>query len=153
MTTPIGVVSLRGIVHDDFQYTFLVSSATGEAAAADAGVKAMQLDTAAANQVKLTTDGALILGRLEIFEDRTVEGIVTGTVALKGGVKFLVNPDATDSPDEKPAIGEYIVGAATDAGAGGYVRKATTAEVEAGLRNWLVVEVASDDSWVVAINV
>lgn len=152
----IGKVSLRGIVHDEFQYTFLVSSATGEATEDDAGIKAVSLDTSAANTVKLATDGEKLLGRLEIYEDRVVEGIVTGMVALKGGIKFYVNPNATASPDETPEVGDNLVGAVDDAGAAGYVRKATTAELQAGKDNWLVVEVGTDldgNDFAIAINV
>ena len=153
----IGKVSLRGITHDDFQYTFLVKTGAGtDAVIADAGVKAVSLDTSAANTVKLAVDGDKILGRLEVYEDRTVEGIVTGTVALKGGVKFIVNPDATDSPDETPAVGDYLVGAADDDSVAGYVRKATSGEYQAGKDNWLVVEVGTDtagNDYAIAINV
>lgn len=151
----IGKVSLRGIVHDDFHYTFLVKTGGGnDAVAADAGVKAVSLDTAAANQVKLAVDGDKILGRLEIFEDREVEGIVVGTVALKGGMKFMINPNVSvSSPDERPAVGDNIVGDVSGGSVAGYVRKATTAEKEAGKDNWLVVEADDAHTYVIAINV
>lgn len=148
----IGVVSLRGLLAEDFQYTFLLKAS--DSAIADAGIKAVSLDTTAANTVKLAAEGELILGRLEVFEDRVVEGVKTGMVALKGGIEFLVDPEATDSPtDETPAVGDHLVGAQTAAGLKGHVRKATTAEIEKGMRNWLVVEVRNSGATVVAINV
>lgn len=148
-------VSLRGIVHDDFHYTFNLSQASAnEAVAADAGRLAVMVDPAAANQVKLVGDGDQILGRLEIFEDRTkTENKVVGTVALKGGMRFLVNPDAATSPDERPAVGDFLVGDARTAGKRGYVRKATTAELAEGKRQWQVVEAAADHLSVIAIRV
>lgn len=152
----IGKVSLSGIVHDDFWYTFLLSSVSGEATDADAGVKAVEVDTTGQNRVKLATEGAKILGRLEVYENRTVEGIVVGTVSLKGGVRFYVNPNATASPDETPAAGDYLVGSVDDTGKRGYVRKASTVEAQAGKDNWLVVEVGTDKdgrAFAVAINV
>lgn len=158
----IGKVSLRGIVHDEFQYTFSVKAGSHEAdATADntargglAGVAAVTLDTAAASTVKLAGDGDRILGRLEVYEDREVEGITVGTVALHGGIKYLVNPDAGTSPDERPAVGDFIVGDADDDGVKGYVRKATTAELQAGTKaNWLVVEADTDHTYVIAIRV
>lgn len=149
-------VSLRGLFIEDFQFPFLVS---GGAAVDvnDAGEKAVMLDTAAANTCKLATDGATILGRLEVYEDREIEGIVLGTVSLFGGTKFIVNPDATDSPDETPAVGDYLVGAVSDASKGGYVRKATTVELALGTKaKWQVVEVGTDgagNDYAVAISV
>ena len=150
-------VSLRGIFIEDFQFTFLVSGGV-DVTIADAGVGAVMLDTAAANTVKLATDGATILGRLEVYENRTIEGIVVGTVSLAGGMKFLVNPDATaSSPDETPAVGDYIVGAVSDAGKKGYVRKATTVELALGTKaKWQVVEIGVDadsNNYVIAISV
>lgn len=140
----IGTLSLRGLYHEDFQYPFYLASGITEA---DEG-KAVALDTTAANTVKLAGTSDVILGQLKKVENREVEGIDVGTVALFGGVKFLVNPDATaSSPDEIPAVGDYLVGAADDSSPAvkGYVQKASSAT------KWLVVEVADDDSYVIAI--
>lgn len=143
--TAIGKVTLRGIVHDDFQYTFSLKSS--DAVAADAGVKAVTIDTSAPNQLMLATDASQILGRLEVFEDRTVEGIKVGTVALCGGVKFLVKIGA--SGPETPAVGDFLVGAGS-----GYVRKATTVELALGVHaKWKVVETFMDNLSVIAIRV
>ena len=132
----IGTISLSGIFHEDAQYTFLLASGITEA---DVG-KAVALDTSAANTVKLAGDGDAVLGRLEIVEDRVNEGILVGTVATQGGYRFPVTDglDAADVPD----VGEYAHG-----GGDGGVKGSATAS------NWLVVEVASDDSYVVAIKV
>lgn len=141
----IGKVSLRGIVHDDFQYTFNVKAST--VVAADAGVKAVSVDTAAANQVKLAADANRILGLLGVYENRVAEGIEVGTVLLQGGYTFTMK--ASPSGPEMPAVGDFIVGAGA-----GLVRKATTAELALGDKsNWQVVEIAADNLTVVAIKV
>lgn len=67
------------------------------------GLAVMQ-DTTAANTVKLAEDGAVILGRLENVEDRTVEGIKVGAVKLIGGMAFKKS-----SADV--AVGDKLVGA------------------------------------------
>lgn len=140
----IGVVSLRGIVHDDFQYPFSVNSAVVDA---DAGVKAVSVDTAAANQVKLAADGERILGLLGVFENRVAEGAKVGTVYLHGGYEFTMK--ASPSGPEMPAVGDFIVGAGS-----GTVRKATTAELALGNRaNWQVVEIGAGNLTVVAVRV
>lgn len=141
----IGVVSLKGLVHDDFQYTFNVKAST--VVAADAGVKAVSVDTAAANQVKLAADGDRILGMLSVYENRVAEGIEVGTVSLHGGYLFTMK--ATPSGPEMPAVGDFIVGAGA-----GTVRKATTVELALGTKaNWQVVEITAGNLTVVAIKV
>jgi len=143
-------VTLRGLNHEDFHYTFNIS---GTVSREDEGM-AVCIDTALANTAKAATDGALILGPMVIYENRVNEGIKVGTVALKGGFVFTVDPNATaSSPDETPAVGDYLVGAVNTAGKAGYVRKATTAEIAEGKRNWLVVEVLGTGATVVAIGV
>lgn len=139
----LGLVSLRGLYVEAFQWTFLGAAGL---TAADVG-KAVTLDTTAANTVKLAGNGDKILGILEVVEVRTQDAVITCTVALYGGYKFLVNPDATaSSPDETPAIGDYLEGGTTNASAKGYVQK-----LQSGSSRWLVVEVLSGA--VVAISV
>lgn len=137
----IGKVSLRGLNVEEFAWVFLMASGI---VAADAGVKAVTLN-GTANTVALAGDGERIMGLLASFEDRSdVEGIKVGTVYTKGGHKFLLNPDATaSSPDELPAVGEFIVGGTATNGDKGYVQRAQTADLAAGKTNWLVVEVIS----------
>lgn len=147
----IGSVSLRGLQHEDFNYTFLAGT-TVTAATYAAGRNAVTMG-ATANTVELAGDGERIIGKLEVFEDRTVEGIKVGTVSLMGGKQFTINPDATASPDEIPAPGDFLIGAQDDSNNKGYVQKASAANVAAALTNWLVVEVASDNSTCVAIKV
>jgi hypothetical protein len=77
-------VSLQGIEHDEFHYPFRLASGI---TSADVG-KAVALDTAAANTVKLAGDGNSIVGKLVSVENRVSEGILVGTVALKGGFRF-----------------------------------------------------------------
>lgn len=138
----LGIVSLRGLYVEAFQWTFLGTALT----AADVG-KAVTLDTSAANTVKLAGDGDKILGILEVVEVRTQDSVITCTVALYGGYKFLVNPNATaSSPDETPAVGDFLEGGTATGPLKGYVQK-----LQSGTSRWQVVEVLSGA--VVAISV
>lgn len=136
MTGQIGVVSLRGLVDETRQITFLLAAGI----TTDQVGQAVTLDTSGTNQVKLAGDNDIILGRLETVEVRTAEGIIVGTVSLGVAMDFNVNPDATASPDETPnAVGDYIVGATTNASVKGYVQKSASNAVTP----WRVVEVIS----------
>lgn len=154
--TAIGKVSLKGLPVEDFINTFFVKTGATEAAQSDAGNAAMAIDTSTANQVKLAGDGDRIYGRLEVREDRVQEGIVVGSIARKGGVTFNVGPNVSlTSPITNPAIGDFLVGA-TNGTKGGFVRKASAAEIQAGKSNWQVVELitnADNTKSVVAIDV
>lgn len=66
------------------------------------GLAVMQ-DSSAANTVKLATDGAKILGRLENVEDRKVEGIKVGAVKIIGGMALKKSGDI--------AVGDMVLGA------------------------------------------
>lgn len=144
MTSQIGVISLRGLVDETRQYTFLLASGI---TTSNVGA-AVTLDTSAANTVKLAGDNDVILGRLEAVEVRTAEGVTVGTVALDGAMDFNVNPDATASPDETPnAVGDYLVGGTTNASVKGYVQKSASNAAT----KWRVVEVLSSTR-VVAIS-
>ncbi len=114
-------VSLRGIVDDEYGYTW---NLTGAVAAGDVG-KAMTQDTAVANSAKLTTDGAVVLGALASYENRVQEGIVVGAIYRKGVFVWEYTGAA-------PALGVGVVGSAT----GGKVKAAAGAVV-----NNMVVEV------------
>lgn len=98
----IGVgVSLRGIEHEEFHYPFNLASAV---TADDVG-KPVTLDTTAANTVKVAGDGDVIVGKLVTYENRAIEGVKVGTVALKGGFKFAKSGTI--------AVGASVQGAAT----------------------------------------
>jgi hypothetical protein len=92
-------VSLRGIHHEHFNYPFLLASGIVKA---DEG-KAVALDASAANTVKLAGDGDKVIGRLVTVENRVAEGILVGTVELKGGFKFETTGTV--------AVGNTVVGA------------------------------------------
>lgn len=95
-------ISLRGMTHEKFHYAFyLASGITSD----DVG-KAVALDSSAPNTVKLAGDGEQIIGKLVTREDRTVEGVLVGTVELRGGFRFT-------KADAAPAInvGDTVVGA------------------------------------------
>lgn len=107
----IGVgVSLRGIEHEEFHYPFNLASAV---TADDVG-KPVALDATAANTVKVAGDGDVIVGKLATYENRAIEGVKVGAVALKGGFKF--------STSGTVAVGDSVQGAV-----GGAVKKLTTA--------------------------
>lgn len=150
-------VSFDGIFDEGAQLTFLVSDSGLTKATAEG--YAVELDTATANTVKLATSGGPILGRLDIYENRVTEGVKLGTVSLRGGYRFIVEPTAIGGADE-PAKGDFIVGAgsgkvkklaltgfATDAPG---IAAAAAAAIAA---RWRVVEVATDKSYVVAIRI
>lgn len=125
-------VNNNNIHQENWHIPFLLASAI---VAADVG-KAVALDTAAANTVKLAGDNDQVLGRLETFEDRTTEGIKVGTVAIQG---ILVLPCVTSTP----ALGARVTGSST----GGLVKTAGTpadATAAAGQRQNIVI--ARDDT-------
>lgn len=72
-------VSLRGYHFEDFHFTGVLAAGI---TVADIG-KAVMVDTSAANKFKLVTAGETIVGRLEVVEDRTVEGQLIGTISFK----------------------------------------------------------------------
>lgn len=135
MTAQIGKISLKGIYHDDSAYTFLLASGI---TTADIG-KAVTIDSTAANTIKLAGNQEVILGRLESVEERTAEGITVGTIICAGSFEFFIDTDATASPDQTPAVGDFITGAALSGGAKGYVQKSLNNVAQ----NWQVVELVS----------
>lgn len=89
------------------------------------GLAVMQ-DSSAANTVKLATDGAKILGRLENVEDRKVEGIKVGAVKIIGGMALKKSGEI--------AVGDMVLGAGN-----GLVKKdATSAGAISDLAVWEV---------------
>jgi len=96
-----GGVTLVGIPQQDFRFTFRL---TAGMVAADIG-KPVALSTAANNTVKLAGDGEVVIGRLLTYRNLTTEGIIVGTVELKGGFRF----DTTGAV----AVGDQVVGSAT----------------------------------------
>lgn len=96
-------ISLRGMTHEKFHYPFYLASGITKA---DVG-KAIALDTSAANTVKLAGDGDKIIGKLVSVEDRGVEGVLVGTVTLRGGFRFT----EVDTPAFAIAVGDTVVGA------------------------------------------
>lgn len=105
-------VSHKGIPHDEWMYPFLLAASVVQE---DVG-KPMMIDTVNYT-AKVATDGAEIIGWLESFEDRTVEGVKVGTIALKGPKEV---PFATPGAEGAIAVGDMVVGAATS----GQVKKA-----------------------------
>ena len=98
-------LSNKGRYLEDFQeYFYLAAGIT----AADVG-KAVEIDTSGEQKVKLATDGAVIIGRLEVVEDRKQEGILVGTVSLKGFNYFPIKTGLTGIA--AVGLGDTVVGA------------------------------------------
>jgi len=95
-------ISLRGIDHEDFSYPFNLEASI---VAADVG-KPVTLDGSAANTVKLAGDTDVIVGQLRTVEDRTIEGVLVGTVLTKGFFQFAVDSATTI------AVGLSVTGSA-----------------------------------------
>jgi len=131
----IGVgISLRGIEHDDFHYPFNLASGI---TTADIG-KAVSLDTTAANTVKLAGAGEKIVGKLVTVENRVTEGVLVGTVALRGGFRFTKATAAGAI-----AVGDSVVGAGN--GEVGPRMNAGGTAKEPNLTDNMVVEVSGTD--------
>ena len=92
-------VSLRGMEHEEFHYPFNLAAGI---TAADVG-KPVALSTTAANAVKIAGDGETVIGKLVVVENRAIEGVLVGTVALNGGFKF--------STTGVVAVGDSVQGA------------------------------------------
>lgn len=106
-----GGVTIVGIGQTVRPTFYLASGITKD----DVG-KPVALDTTANNTVKLAGADDIILGRLEVFEGRTQEGVLTGSVVIMGGVRF------TYATGDAVAVGDSIVGAGS-----GEVKKTATA--------------------------
>lgn len=117
-------VTLKGIYHPEFGYTFLLNSATTSAAV----YKAMSMDNTA-NTAKLAADGDRLLGWLFSFEDRQNEGVKVGAIRTKGAVEL------PKKSGETWALGQSVVG-----GGAGTVKPAASGVVN----NTVVVEIKTD---------
>jgi hypothetical protein len=112
-------ISLSGMQHEDFHYPFNLAASV---VSTDVG-SPVALDATSATTVKIAGDGDAIIGKLVYFEERSVEGIKTGTVTLRGGWTFPVfEGDAI-------AIGDTAVGG----GKKGTVKKAGTTDHAANI--------------------
>jgi len=100
-----GVISTKGRYLEDFQETFYIS---GTVTQADLG-KALSLDATAPKTVKLAADGDIIVGRLEVYEDRVQEGVKVATVSMKF-IDWVPYKTGLTSGDVA-GIGKAIVGA------------------------------------------
>jgi len=79
-----GGISLVGIPHSEFRRTvYLAAGITS----ADVG-KPVTLDTSANNTFKLADADDVIYGNLKVVENRVQEGILVGTIELKGGFQW-----------------------------------------------------------------
>lgn len=112
--TGIGLgVTLQGVEHPDFGYTFCLSPDTTKAHVG----RAMAMDSTA-NTMKPAADGDIIRGVLFTYENRTQEGVLVGAVQHKGGFKLPVKSGQTVN------VGQSVVGAGD-----GYVKAAAAVQV------------------------
>lgn len=95
-------ISLRGMTHEKFHYPFYLAAGIVNA---DVG-KAVSIDATAPNTVKLADAGEQVIGKLVSYENREIEGVLVGTVTLRGGFGFV-------KAEAAPAIviGDTVVGA------------------------------------------
>lgn len=129
--TPNAVVTYS-FTFPDFTFTMNVS---GSVTKADVG-KAVALDTATPNTVKLAGDNDVIYGRLETFEDGGLDGLKVGAVSRK----FRAPVPTTGAV----AVGQMLSGSAT---AG--VAKAMTTQPAENLKTNRVIEVLAGNRAVV----
>lgn len=94
-------VTLLGVDHPDFGYTYNLTAGTTKAHVG----RAMSVDTAAANTMKPAADGDTVRGTLFTFEDRVSEGMKVGTVRHKGGYRLPIASGQTVT------TGQSVVGA------------------------------------------
>lgn len=111
-------IALDGYDFPEYQLTFKIS---GSPVAADVG-KALSIDTAAANTVKLAADGDRIIGYLMSFEDRVIEGQKVGVVGLKFAQKLKIKSGET------VIVGSRLVGAGAGEVKAGAIPAVTTLE-------------------------
>ena len=136
-------VSLRGIFFEDFQLPFNLASGITQS---DEG-KAVALDTSAANQVKLAASGDVVIGRLERVEDRSVEGILVGTVSLKFSNQLPIDSGSSYSF----AVGDTAVGSPNTDGEVEPKNNGTSKTPD--LSENIVVEVDSSNGFVTVVKV
>lgn len=104
-------VTLNGFYDEKSVHTFIIS---GTVTTNDVG-KAVTLDTATANTVKLSGDGDAIFGRLMAVEDRAIEGVKVAAVCRRFSATLPIKSGQT------VAVGDTLVGAGS-----GEVKKKTT---------------------------
>jgi hypothetical protein len=97
-------VTLRGYHFEDFMLTTNLAAGITKA---DEG-KLVTLDTSASTTMKLAGINDRVFGRLEVVEDRTVEGLLVGTVAGKFANKVPISAAAPGTV----AVGDVLEGSA-----------------------------------------
>lgn len=137
--TPNAVVA-NSFSFPDYTFTMNVSGAVVQA---DVG-KAVTLDTATANTVKLAAAGDRIYGRLESLETGGLDGLTVGAVSRK--YRAILPVASGLAGLDVPAIGDTVVGSAT-AGAVKASNNATIKTPDRGINT--VLEVLSGNRVVV----
>lgn len=138
MSTPFhNQVTLRGFHFEDSIFTVNLAAGITKA---DEG-KALALDPSAPNTMKLAGDGDTIVGRLEVVEDRAVEGKLVGACAFRFANVLPIASGATVN------VGDTVIGAGN-----GEVKRLENAGVPAPDHSVnFVVEIIGTDAVVVKI--
>lgn len=131
MTYKATAVVAHSFSFPDFTFSMNVS---GAVTAADVG-KAVALDTATANTVKLAADGDVIYGRLESLETGGLDGLTVGAVSRKFRAILPTSGN--------PALGVQL------SGAGAGVAKATGTQPAEALKTNRVIEILTGNRAVV----
>jgi hypothetical protein len=136
-------VDLRGIHFEDRKVTMTLKTGIVKT---DEG-KPVTIDTSANNTVKLAGDGDSIFGVLEVVENRSVDGILVGTISLN----FIQEWDILAA--DTLAVGDVAIGGAA---AGASVKKGTltTSTVDGNIKPWgrnVVVSVAGGKAVVMKV--
>lgn len=113
-----GGCSINGIHEEDSYYGFNLDAAINDISMVG---RAVAISTTAPNTVKLAGTGDFIVGRLDTYELRTVEGFAVGAVATEGGMVLPIDPSVIGGLME-PQIGWGIQGTTVSGNATGMVQ-------------------------------
>lgn len=116
--------TVEGLTYPEFNLTFALSDSVTDTDSLEG--LAVEMDTSAANTVKLATNGGEIVGFILVAENGVSQGEgITVTVATKGGRRVTTASQLS--------VGDYVVGA----GAGKV--KAAGSGATSDIRVWEVV--------------
>lgn len=117
--------TMEGQTYPDWNLTFALSDSVTDMNSLEG--LAVELDSTAANTVKLATDGADVIGFIFVAENGINQGEgVTVTVSMKGGRRVKTSA--------KLSVGDYVVGA------GNGLVKAAGSNAKSDIRVWEVID-------------
>lgn len=117
--------TMEGQTYPDWNLTFALSDSVTDMNSLEG--LAVELDSTAANTVKLATDGADVIGFIFVAENGVNQGEgITVTVSMKGGRRVKTSA--------RLSVGDYVVGA------GNGLVKAAGAGATSDIRVWEVID-------------